>query len=64
MKARISKTEWYPVWVLDTIEGYGTEVDIPQDLIDRYQANMKVFDEIQSELRKLRDAPKAGAINE
>jgi len=43
-KVKISKSEWWPVYVLGV---WGDDVELPQELIDRYEAALKEFDEVQ-----------------
>jgi len=54
MKASIIKEEWWPVYMIDPedIDGEDT-IDIPDDLVARYEKIMEDFDVIQTELEKL-----------
>lgn len=52
MKVNIYKDEWYPVYGIVT-DGYGPQIEIPQELFDRAKAAEEEFDAVQEELRKL-----------
>ncbi len=56
MKVQIYTDEMYPVWYIDAeTDGYGTVVDIPQDLLDRYNEVREQFDTVQNALAVLYD---------
>lgn len=52
-KRKVMKDEWYPVFSIDSLSGFGREVDVPTKLIKRCEKAFKEFDEVQEELRKL-----------
>lgn len=50
----IDQSEWYPVFELDADPTYVFPVvDMPQELIDRYERAFDEFDLVQGILRKL-----------
>lgn len=49
-KIFVSEDEWWPV--LFIVEKYGDEVDVPQQLVDRFNTYMRGFREVQKELAK------------
>ena len=55
VKRYLNEEEWWPVYKLQPIteNNYGTEVQIPQDLVDRYAWAYREFKAVQKVLRKL-----------
>lgn len=54
VKRWIDSEEWYPVYELRrNHSGYSTEVQIPEDLVQRYAAAYKEFKAVQSILKGL-----------
>ena len=54
VKAFIEVDEWYPVFnFTQRSSGYVTEVHVPEDLIKRYRAALKEFDDVQDILGTL-----------
>ena len=54
MLKRISKDEWYPVYYLDdSNDTWGTNVEVPEELICRHDAVNAEFELVQQELEKL-----------
>lgn len=52
LKVFIEEQDWFPVYQLDT--GYGQkEVEVSQDLYDRFLSAMTEFDAIQEELAEI-----------
>ena len=52
MKAKIEKTEWYPVYVISTNRKINNH-EIPEALYKSYISALERFDEIQDELEKI-----------
>ena len=53
MKTSIVKDEWYPVFYIDNAMSYGPILDLPEDLIQRWEKISNEFDQIQRELGNL-----------
>lgn len=51
VKKRICQDEWYPVYATEKASGYGTEVDVPLDLLEREEEAWKYFRIVQEGLR-------------
>lgn len=57
MKASWHEDEWYPVHVLEFDEGaYGYEIEIPDELAERYKAVSKEFDLVQYQIANIVEA--------
>lgn len=52
-KTFIDSGEWYPVF---SHGSYGTEVEVSQETLDRWDAIMAVFNAMQTEMKGLQDA--------
>lgn len=55
---KIDKDEWYPVFCIST--HYGVEVEVPQDLIERWDKAEQEFDAVQAIVGKLYDTANGG----
>ena len=56
MKAFHYQDEWYPVQVLDFEDDecpYGREIDVPNELKERYKKAMQEFADVQGEILKV-----------
>ena len=51
MKVTIDQTEWYPIYVIE--EDQESTLEIPQELITKFNNNLKEFTNIQNELRPM-----------
>ncbi len=49
MKVKIDSDEWYPVY---SIVSYGTECEVPEDTVQRWNRIMGEFDVMQKEMRE------------
>jgi hypothetical protein len=54
---KVSRDEWCPVYVLGV---WGREVELPQALIDRHEAALKEFDEVQDLIQDAYEAAQKG----
>lgn len=53
-KTFIDSDEWYPVYSHN--ESYGTEIEVSQETLDRWNATMLAFNAMQREMRELDEA--------
>lgn len=56
MKAWLTKNEVYPVYSVTEKEEFmnpGDEVEVPQELFDRFNRVQALFDAVQEELREI-----------
>jgi hypothetical protein len=57
MKVTIYEEEWWPVFMLEPHDPESklieTQIEVPDELYDRYTEVMKQFDEVQAEIVKL-----------
>lgn len=51
MKREIKKEEWWPVF--EIAAAAGSPIDIPDNLVEEYERNIKEFDRIQAVLKGL-----------
>ena len=56
-KVKISKSEWWPVYVLGV---WGDDAELPQELIDRHEAALKEFNEVQDLIQDAYEAAQKG----
>jgi hypothetical protein len=56
-KVKVSKDEWWPVY---TLGAWGHEVELPKALIDRHEAALKEFDEVQDLIQDAYEAAQKG----
>jgi hypothetical protein len=54
LKLRLFESEWYPVYTFNDL-GYSREVEIKDELHQRYQRVMREFDDLQAELGRIYD---------
>lgn len=54
IKVYMYEGEWWPVYELHE-EEWGDEIEIPEELLKRYQTYRRGFEEVQEELAKYRD---------
>lgn len=55
MKFKLDWDEWYPVYELrPATERFGTEIEVSEELYNRYVSAMEEFVEVQDLLSKLR----------
>jgi hypothetical protein len=54
LKLRLFESEWYPVYTFNDL-GYSRDVEITDELHQRYQRVMREFDDLQAELGRIYD---------
>jgi hypothetical protein len=59
-KIKVSKNEWWPVYSLGS---WGDEVELPQELIDRHDAALKEFNEVQDLIQDAYAAARKGGAS-
>lgn len=53
MERSVAKEEWWPVWELVEPNKFDPIMDVPDDLVERYNQTRSAFNMVQDEIWKL-----------